>query len=77
MAAVLVVLAFIVFWRYTVKGKGAPAARLASLLAAVITVWVLVSFKNPSAATDVAKGAASGTSAAISGIGDFLTAVFS
>lgn len=71
-AAVGVVIVFVLLFRFTIKGKGSPAARLAALLAIIITLWLFVSVKNPAAAGDVAKAAASGTSTAISGIGDFL-----
>ncbi len=73
---VLAVLAVVIAWRYTIKGKGAPAARLAALLCAVIVVLVLVSFKNPPAAGQVVTGWFGGISTAASGIARFLTDVF-
>jgi hypothetical protein len=76
-AAVGVVIAFFALARFTLKGKGAPAARLASLLAVLITLWLFVAVKNPPAAGDVATAAASGTSTAISGLGHFIADVFS
>jgi hypothetical protein len=76
-AAVIVVLVFILLARFPLKGKGAPAARLASLLAIIITLWLFVAVTNPAAAGDVASGAASGTSTAITGLGHFITDVFS
>ena len=75
-AAVVVVLVFFAIARFTLKGKGAPAARLASMLAVLITLWLFVAVVNPAAAGDVASGAASGTSAAVTGLGHFLTDVF-
>ncbi len=74
--AVGAVIAFILLARFTLKGKGNPAARLASILAVIIAVWLFVSAKDPAAGADVARAAASGTSAAITGLGDFLGAVF-
>lgn len=76
-AAVVVVVVFFVIARFTLKGKGNPAARLASLLSVLIAVWLLVAVTNSAAAGDVASAAASGTSAAITGLGHFLAAVFS
>lgn len=76
MAAVLVVVAFIAFWWIATHGKGGVPGRIIAWGAAIIVVWVLVAMKNPSAATDVARGAASGTSAAITGLGHFLSDVF-
>jgi hypothetical protein len=73
---VLAVLAVIIAWRYTIKGKGAPAARLAALLCAVIVALVLVSFKEPTAAGALAGGWFSGISAAATGLGHFLGDVF-
>ena len=69
---VLAVLGIVVIWRYAIKGKGAPAARLASLLAAVIVAWVLVAMHNPRSADIVADGFAAGISAAASGLASFL-----
>ena len=74
---VLAVLAVVVAWRYTIKGKGAPAARLAALLCAVIIVLVLVSFKNPPAAGSVVGGWFGGISTAATGLGHFLADLFS
>ena len=71
--AVVAVLAVIVAWRYTVKGKGVPAARLAALLCAVIVVWFLVGFKDPAAAGSVASGFLTGISEAASGFAAFLS----
>lgn len=76
-AAVGVVIVFFALARFTLKGKGNPAARLASLLAVLIALWLLVAVTNPAAAGDVATAAASGTSAAVTGLGHFLTDVFS
>ncbi len=76
-AAVGVVLVFFLLCRFTLKGKGNPAARLASLLAVLITLWLFVAVTNPLAAGDVASGVASGTSAAITGLGHFIADVFS
>ena len=70
---VLAVLGIVVIWRYAIKGKGAPAARLASLLAAVIVAWVLVAMHNPRSADIVADGFATGIGAAVSGLAAFLS----
>lgn len=75
-AAVGVVIVFFAIARFTLKGKGSPAARLASLLAVLITLWLFVAVTNSAAAGDVASATASGTSAAITGLGHFLTDVF-
>jgi hypothetical protein len=75
--AVGVVIVFVLLARFTLKGKGAPAARLASLLAVIITLWLFVAVTNPPAAGDVASAAASWTSAAITGLGRFIADVFS
>ncbi len=74
--AVGAVIAFILLARFTLKGKGNPAARLASALAVIIALWLFVAAKDPAAGTDVARAAASGASAAVTGLGDFLGAVF-
>lgn len=71
-AAVLVVVVFFVVARFTLKGKGNPAARLASLLAVIIALWLFVAVVNPAAAGDVARAMASGTSTVITGLGHFL-----
>lgn len=76
-AAVGVVLVFFALARFTLKGKGNPAARLASLLAVLITLWLFVAVNNPPAAGHVATAAASGTSTAITGLGHFIADVFS
>ena len=76
-AAVGVVLVFFALARFTLKGKGAPAARLASLLAVLIALWLFVAVTNPAAAGDVASAAAAGTSSAVTGLGHFLGDVFS
>jgi hypothetical protein len=73
---VLAVLAVVVAWRYTIKGKGAPAARLAALLCAVIVVWLMVGFKDISVAGKVAQAFAAGISQAASGLASFLGDVF-
>ena len=70
---VLAVLAVIIAWRYTINGKGAPAARLAALLCAVIVIWLMVAFKNLTTAGAVAEGFASGVSQAASGFAAFLS----
>jgi hypothetical protein len=72
---VLAVLAVIIAWRYTIKGKGAPAARLAALLCAVIVALVAVSFVNLHSAGMVASGFAGGIKAAATGIGKFIGAL--
>lgn len=74
--AVIVVVAFILIARFTLKGKGNPAARLASLLSVLIALWLFVAVTNSAAAGDVASAIASGASAAIRGLGHFLTDVF-
>ena len=71
--AVLAVLGVIVVWRYAIKGKGNPAARLAALLCAVIVVWVMVGFKNPAEAGSLAQDFVAGISAAASGLASFLS----
>ena len=70
--AVLAVLAVAVIWRYTIKGKGVPAARLAALLCAVIAAWVLVDAQSPHSAEMVANGFATGIYQAAAGFGKFL-----
>ena len=76
-AAVIVVVMFFALARFTLKGKGAPAARLASLLSVLIALWLFVAVTNSAAAGDVASAAASGASTAITGLGHFLADVFS
>lgn len=75
--AVVVVLVFVLLARFTLKGKGNPAARLASLLAVLIALWLFVAVTNPLAAGEVASATASGTSTAITGLGHFIADVFS
>ena len=69
---VLAVLAVVIVWRYAIKGKGNPAARLAALLCAVIVVWVMVAMQDPRSANLVADGFVTGISQAVSGLADFL-----
>jgi hypothetical protein len=76
-AAVGVVIVFVLLARFALKGKGNPAARLASLLAVLINLWLFIAVTNPPAAGDVASAAASGTSTAITGLGHFIADVFS
>ncbi len=71
--AVLAVLGVIVIWRYAIKGKGNPAARLAALLCAVIVVWVLVAMQDPKSANIVADGFVTGINGAVSGLASFLS----
>lgn len=70
--AVLAVLAVIVTWRYTVKGKGAPAARLAALLSAAIVFLVAISMVDMHSSGMVASGFATGIKQAAVGIGRFI-----
>ena len=70
---VLAVLGVIVVWRYAIKGKGNPAARLAALLCAVIVVWVLVAMHDLRSADLVADGFATGIGQAASGLAAFLS----
>ena len=53
---VLAVLGVIVIWRYAIKGKGNPAARLAALLSAVIVALIAVSMVNPHSAGIASSG---------------------
>jgi hypothetical protein len=69
---VLAVLAVIVIWRYAIKGKGNPAARLAALLCAIIVALIAVSMVNLHAAGMAASGFASGIKQAAVGIGQFI-----
>ena len=69
---VLAVLGVIVIWRYAIKGKGNPAARLAALLSAVIVALIAVSMVNPHSAGMAASGFASGIKGAATGIGQFI-----
>ena len=75
-AAILAPLSVIAIWWISTHGKGAAALRLVAWGSAIIVVLVLVSFKDPSAAGAVVTGWFSGISAAISGLGHFLTDVF-
>lgn len=75
-AAVIVVIVFVAIARFTLKGKGNPAARLASLLSVLIALWLFVAVTNSAAAGDVASATASGASTAITGLGRFLADVF-
>jgi hypothetical protein len=76
-AAVVVVVAFIAFWWIVTHGKGTVPGRIVAWGTAILVIWVLVAMKNPPAAGDVASGVASGTSAAITGLGHFISDVFS
>lgn len=76
-AAVLAPLSVIVIWWVSTHGKGAAALRLVAWLSAVIVVLVLVSFKDPHAAGALVTGWFSGISAAITGLGHFISDVFS
>ena len=69
---VLAVLAVIVAWRYTIKGKGAPAAKLAALLCAAIVFLVAISMVNLHSAGMLAAGFATGIKQAAIGIGAFI-----
>ena len=71
--AVLAVLGVVIAWRYTIKGKGAPAARLAALLCAAIVVWLMVAMQDPKSANIVADGFVTGISGAVSGLASFLS----
>lgn len=76
MAAVVVVVSFIGFWWVATHGKGGVPGRVIAWGAVILVTWLLVALKNPAAAGDVASGTASGTSAAVTGLGHFLTDVF-
>jgi len=69
---VLAILAVVVAWRYTIKGKGAPAARLAALLCAVIVFLVAISFVNLHSAGMATSWFAIGIKQAAVGIGRFI-----
>jgi hypothetical protein len=70
---VLAVLAVIITWRYTIKGKGVPAARLAALLGAIIIAWVTLDIANPHSGGIVASGFAAGIEQAATGFGHFFS----
>jgi hypothetical protein len=70
--AVLAALAVVAVWRYAVKGKGAVSGRLAAVLCAVIVVWLAVGLKDPAASGRAAGAFASGASAAVSALGQFV-----
>jgi hypothetical protein len=69
------VVSFIGFWWVATHGKGGVPGRVIAWGALVIVTWVLVAITNPPAAGDVASGAASGASAAVTGLGHFLADV--
>ena len=69
---VIAVLAVIVLWRYAIKGKGVPAARLAALLCAAIVFLLAISMVNPHSAGMLASGFAGGIKEAATGIGQFI-----
>ena len=71
--AVLAVLAVVVIWRYTIKGKGVPAARLAALLCAIAVAWVLIAINDGPAAGSLIQSFASGINHAAAGLGTFLS----
>ena len=75
-AAILAPLSVIAIWWVSTHGKGAAALRLVAWGSAIVVVLVLVSFKDPHAAGAVVAGWFSGISAAITGLGHFLTDVF-
>ena len=72
---VVAVLAVVVVWRYAIKGKGAPAARLAALLCAIIVALVALAAVNPHSAGMTASGFAGGIKTAAEGIGRFIGAL--
>jgi hypothetical protein len=76
-AAVVVVVSFIAFWWIATHGKGGVPGRIIAWGTVILVTWVLVAVTNPAAAGDVATGAASGTSAAVTGLGHFIADVFS
>jgi hypothetical protein len=69
--AVLVVFGVIVLWWLATHGKGTAPGRLVAWLVAIAVLWVVVAVKNPSAASSLASGMATGASQAASGIGAF------
>ena len=71
--AVLAVLAVIVLWRTSVKGKGGAALRLVAWGSAIIVIWVMIGFKSPAVAGSLATDFVTGISAAASGLADFLS----
>jgi hypothetical protein len=75
-AAVIVVLLAFLGGRFALKGKGAPAAKLAAYLLIIIVVWVLIASQSVGTADHVASAGAGGASGAISGLIHFLNDLF-
>lgn len=71
--AVAVVLGVIAVWWVSTHGKGGAALRLIALVMAAIVFWMLLAVHNPAQAGHIASGAASGVSAAIGGISQWVS----
>ena len=75
-AGTFVIVAFIALWYLATHGKGTAPGRLVAWLVAIIVIWIMVSLKNPAAADRLVDFVKTGLSAAFTGIGDFLGALF-
>jgi hypothetical protein len=76
-AAVLAPLSVIALWWVSTHGKGTAPGRLVAWGSMLVVVLVLVAVKAPAAAGAVVSGWFNGISTAITGLGHFLTDVFS
>lgn len=75
-AGTFVIVTFVALWYLVTHGKGTAPGRLVAWLVAIIVIWVMVSLKNPAAADRLVDFTKTGLSAAFTGIGDFLGALF-
>jgi hypothetical protein len=67
-AGVFVVILIIVIARFTLRGKGSPAARLASFLAGIVVFWGVITVSDPVAGGKIGALFGAGIPAAAHGI---------
>jgi hypothetical protein len=75
-AAIVVFLLALLIGRFTLRGKGAPSARLASILVIFIGVWVVIAMRSVSLAGQVAGWLGGGVSELVAGVATFIGDVF-
>ena len=75
MAAVLVVFfLFVLIYRFALRGKGVVSGKLATILAILFGLWILMAVYNLALGDSIVAFLASGVATLFHGIGAFLTA---
>jgi membrane protein CcdC involved in cytochrome C biogenesis len=74
-AALVVVFLFILIYRFALRGKGVVSGKLASILAVLFGLWVLLAVSNLALGDSIVAFLAGGVATLFHGIGAFLSMV--